>query len=146
MRGDQTINGKEARLYIDGELCAYAKNLEATIEKAKEDVPILGKRFTSKKVAGVSGSGTLTIYKVTSKFQESMLQYIRTGRDSYFTVQSVLDDPGSGRGVERATLYDVNIDSTKFAGFDVETASLEEEVPFTFEGADLPESLSSTIV
>lgn len=140
-RAQNTINGKEGRLFVNGEEVAYVKNLDATVEKAKSDVPIIGRRWMGKKSTGVSGSGTLTLYKVTSKFVQSMLRYAQTGEDEYFTFQEVVDDKGSGRGVERTTLYDVNIDSAKLGKLNVEDAVLEEEVPFTFEGADLPESL-----
>lgn len=141
--GQNTLSGKEGRLFLDGEELASIKGFESTIEKTKEDVPIMGRRFMSKKTNGVSGSGTMTFYKVSSRFIELMLQYIETGIDQYFTVQSVLDDKGAGLGTERVTLYNVNFDSVPFGMLDVETASLEEEIPFTFEGAKLPEKLKS---
>jgi hypothetical protein len=140
-RGSNAISGREGRLYMDGEEIAYAKNFEATIEKQKGDVPIIGRRFMSKKTSGVSGTGTITLYKVTSKFNAMMMEYVRTGRDAYFTIQGVLDDQGSDRGTERVTLYDCNIDSVRIGNLDAEADALEEEIPFTFEGADLPEEL-----
>lgn len=144
MRAHNTINGKEGRLFLDGEEVAQIKKLEATIEKNKAEVPIMGRRWIGRKTSGLNGTGTLTLYKVTSKFQKMMLQYAQTGEDVYFTLQSVLDDKGAQRGIERVTLYDVNIDSVTIAQLDVETESLEEEVPFTFEGADLPETLADS--
>lgn len=139
--GENVISGKEARLFLDGEEVAYAKSYEAIIEKTKAEIPILGRRFKGHKTSGVSGTGTLTLYKVTSKFSRMMLEYIRTGRDVYFTLQSVLDDKGADRGTERVTLYHCNMDSVKIGQLDAEADALEEEIPFTFEGADLPESL-----
>ncbi len=56
---------------------------------------------------------------------------MKKGEDPYFTLQAVLDDASSGRGTERVTLYDVNFDSAKIAGLDVDSEALEEEVPFT---------------
>ncbi|WP_139491788.1 phage tail tube protein [Brevibacillus dissolubilis] len=140
-RAENTINGKEARLFLDGEEIAYAKAFEATIEKNKADIMTLGNRWTGKKTTGVAGTGTLTLYKVTSKFTRMMLEYANSGRDVYFTLQGVLDDPGSGRGTERVTLLNCNIDSVTIGQFDVEAEALEEEVPFTFEGAELPSAL-----
>lgn len=144
-RAQNAISGKEARLFVDGEEIAYAKSFEATIEKSKSEVPILGRRMTGHKSNGASGSGTMTLYKVTSKFNRMMLNYIKTGEDVYFTIQGVLDDKGSGRGTERVTLYHCNIDSVKFGQFDVESEALEEEIPFTFEDCDLPESLTEDV-
>lgn len=140
-RAQNTISGKEGRLFLDGEELAYIKKFEATIEKNKAEVNIMGRRMTGHKTTGAKGTGTATFYKVTSKFVRIMLDYIKTGEDKYFTFQGVLDDKSSGRGTERVTLYDVNFDSVKVAGLDVDSEALEEEIPFTFEDADLPEAL-----
>lgn len=143
-RAQNTISGKEGRLFLDGEELAYIKTFEATIEKNKSEVNIMGRRMTGHKTTGANGTGTATFYKVTSKFIRIMLDYVKNGQDAYFTLQSVLDDQSSGRGTERVTLFDVNFDSAKVAGLDVDSEALEEEVPFTFEGVDLPEELSET--
>ena len=140
-RAKNAISGKEGRLFLDGEEMAHIKTFEATIEKKKSELNIMGRRMSGHKTTGASGTGTATFYKVTSKFIRIMLDYVKTGEDPYFTFQEVLDDKGSGRGTERVTLYDVNFDSAKIAGLDVDSEALEEEVPFTFEDADLPEEL-----
>ena len=140
-RAGNTISGKEGRLFMDGEELAYAKTFEATVEKNKNELNILGRRMTGHKTTGASGTGTLTVYKVTSKFVRIMRDYVKTGVDPYFTFQEVLDDKSSGRGTERVTLYDVNLDSAKIAGLDVDSEALEEEIPFTYEDFDLPEEL-----
>lgn len=141
-RAQNTISGKEGRLFLDGEELAYIKVFEANIEKNKSEVNIMGRRMTGHKTTGASGTGTATFYKVTSKFVRLIADYVKTGIDPYFTMQSVLDDKSSGRGVERVTLFDVNFDSAKVAGLDVDSEALEEEVPFTFEDIDLPEELN----
>lgn len=143
-KAQNTISGKEGRLFLNGEELAYIKSFEATIEKNKSEVNIMGRRMTGHKTTGASGTGTATFYKVTSKFVKIMMGYVKTGKDEYFTIQSVLDDTSSGRGTERVTLLDVNFDSAKVAGLDVDSEALEEEVPFTFEYIDLPEELSET--
>ena len=38
----------------------------------------------------------MTIYYVTSLFRELMLDYIRSGKDTYFDLVVVNDDPNSG--------------------------------------------------
>lgn len=143
-RGDNTINGKEGKLFLDGEEVVHVKTFTSTAEKVKNQVNIMGRRWVSNKTSGIVGTGSMTVYYVTSKFRKMLLEYSKTGKDVYFTLQGVLDDPGADRGKERVTLYDVNIDSAIFGSLDVETGSLEEEVPFTFEGADLPESLKDS--
>ncbi|RJS59146.1 phage tail tube protein [Bacillus sp. PK3_68] len=140
-RSGNTISGKEGRLFLDGEEMAYVKSFEANIEKEKTEVKVLGRRMTGHKTVGASGTGTLTVYKVTSKFVRLMINYVKTGEDPYFTFQEVLDDKSSGRGTERVTIYDVNFDSAKVAGLNAEGEILEEELPFTFEDIDMPEEL-----
>ncbi|WP_046180389.1 phage tail tube protein [Domibacillus tundrae] len=141
-RSGNTINGREGRLFFEGDEVAYTKSYEATIEKNKTEVPVLGRRMMGHKTIGASGSGTLVVYKVTSKFVRLMADYVNKGEDPYFTFQEVLDDKASGRGTERVTISDVNFDSAKVAGLNAEGEVLEEELPFTFEGIELPEELA----
>ncbi|PAF18611.1 phage tail tube protein [Terribacillus saccharophilus] len=143
-KAQNTISGKEGRLFLNGEEMAYIKTFEANIEKNKSEVNVMGRRMTGHKTTGANGTGTATFYKVTSKFVKLMIDYVANGNDPYFTLQAVLDDKASGRGTERVNLYDVNFDSAKVAGLDVDSEALEEEVPFTFENIDLPEELSET--
>ncbi|HLR92406.1 MAG TPA: phage tail tube protein [Atopostipes sp.] len=144
MRGRNAISGKEGKLFLEGEELAHIKNFEATVEKEKEEVPVMGRRMMGHKSNGGTGTGTATFHKVTSRFIQIMKEYMNTGVDPYFTMQSVLDDKTSGRGVERVTLYDVNFDSVDVAKLDVETTALEEEIPFTFEDFDVPDALKDT--
>ncbi|MBC1233162.1 phage tail tube protein [Listeria booriae] len=143
-KAQNTISGKEGGLFVDGIEVAEVKTCEATIEKNKSEVNVMGRRMTGSKTTGAKGTGTLTIYKVTSRFVKMMLDYVKTGKDPYFSVQTYIDDKASGRGAERITLKDVNIDSVKIVNLDVDSEALEEEIPFTFEDFDVPESLKST--
>lgn len=141
-RAQNTISGKEGRLFLDGEELAYIKVFEADIEKNKSEVNVMGRRMTGHKTTGANGTGTATFYKVSSRFIKLIVDYVKTGVDPYFTMQAVLDDKSSGRGTERVTLYEVNFDSAKVGNLDVDSEALEEEVPFTFEDIDLPEELN----
>lgn len=141
-REHDAISGKMARAYatINGrrEELFYAKSLEATIEKNKVDVPVLGKTNTPQRAAGWSGSGTMTIYYVTSIFRQLMLNYIKTGQDFWFDLQVINEDPVSSTGKQTAVLRDCNLDSVVIAQFDATSDDmLEEEMPFTFNDADL---------
>lgn len=140
-RSGNTISGKEGRVFLNGEEMAHVKNFDANMEKNKSEVPIMNRRMTGHKTVGASGTGTLTVYKVTSQFVRLAAEYVKTGEDPYFTFQEVIDDQASGRGTERVTLHDVNFDSFKVAGLNAEGEVLEEELPFTWEGIELPEAL-----
>ncbi|WP_028988030.1 phage tail tube protein [Thermicanus aegyptius] len=141
-REGDAISGKQARAYatINGrvEELFYARSLEATIEKNKVDVPVLGKTNTPQRSAGWKGSGTLTIYYVTSIFRQLMVEYVKTGRDFWFDLQIVNEDPQSSTGKQTVLLRGCNLDSVTIAKFDATSDDmLEEELPFTFSDADL---------
>lgn len=136
------ISGKQARAYatINGRIeeLFYARSIEATIEKNKVDVPILGKTNLPQRSAGWKGTGTLTIYYVTSVFRKLMLDYIKKGEDFWFDLQVINEQPGSSAGKQTAVLKRCNLDSVIATRFDATSDDmLEEEMPFTFSDYDL---------
>lgn len=142
MREQDAISGKMARAYatINGrrEELFYAKSLEATIEKNKIDVPVLGKTNTPKRSAGWSGSGTMTVYYVTSVFRQLMRDFVKTGQDFWFDLQVINEEPNSATGKQTAVLMNCNLDSIVAAKFDATSDDmLDEEMPFTFSDYDL---------
>lgn len=148
MREQDAISGKMAKAFItiNGrvEELFYAKSIEATIEKNKVDVPVLGRTNTPQVSSGWSGSGTLTIYYVTSLFRQLMRDYVKTGRDFWFDLMIVNEDPQSSAGRQRVVLKGCNLDSVSAAQFDATSDDrLEEELPFTFNDYDILESFTT---
>lgn len=142
LKAEDVITGKQARAFAtinsQVEELFYAKSIEAKIEKNKTDVPILGKMNVGKKSTGWSGSGTLTVYYVTSLFRSLMLKYIKTGKDFYFDLQITNEDTTSSIGKQTTVLKNCNLDSVIIASFDASSDdAMEEELPFTFEDADI---------
>lgn len=126
-----TINGRTEELF-------YAKTVEATIEKNKVDVPVLGRTNTPQRTAGWKGTGTLTIYYVSSVFRQLMRDFIRNGTDFWFDLQIVNEQPGSSTGKQTVILKNCNLDSVIAAKFDATSDDmLDEELPFTFEDYDI---------
>ncbi|MBD2846191.1 phage tail tube protein [Paenibacillus sp. IB182496] len=137
-----TISGKTGKAFaiLEGQVheLFYAKTVESTIEKNKADVPVLGRTNIGKKAAGWSGSGTLTVYYMTSVFRQLMLEFINTGKDFYFDLQIVNEDPASSVGKQTVVLRNCNLDSMIAAKFDATSDDmLDEEMAFTFEGYDI---------
>lgn len=141
LKAGDTISGQEGRAYatINGQVeeMFYVKTLEATVEKNKTDVKTLGKRGTQHKANGWTGTGSMTIYYVTSRFRQLMLDYIKTGKDTYFDITVVNEDEGSSIGKQTVVLRDVNLDSVIMAKVDTESEVLEEDTDFTFEDVDV---------
>lgn len=116
-----------------------AINLEASIEKNKVEVPILGKTGKGNKASGWSGSGSATFHYNTSIFRELLLEYMQTGKDIYFDIQITNEDPTSTVGRQTIILKDCNLDGGILAKFDADGEYLDEELDFTFENAEMPE-------
>lgn len=136
-----TISGQEAKAFMTisgrNEELFYAKKLESKIEKEKSEGKTLGKRGTQSKAKGYKGTGTLTVYKVTSLFIELMIKYMKEGIDTYFDLTVVNEDPTSSVGKQTVVLKDCNFDEVSIALFDVDSEALEEDMSFTFDDIDL---------
>lgn len=135
------ISGQEAtaQAIIDGQIVDLfmAKSIEATFTKRKSEVRTLGKRGTQNKTTGWTGTGTLTVYYVSSVFRKMALDYIKNGKDLYFTLVVVNRDPTSTIGTQTMALYNCNLDATTLAKFDTEADALDESMSFTFDDAEM---------
>ena len=126
-----TVNGERFRLF-------QAKKLEAKAEKTKTEVDILGRVSKGNKATGMKYSGSMTIFKNTSRFTKMMKEYKDSGADIYFDMQITVNDPSSDAGEETVILKDCNLDSLSIAVFDASGEWLEQDVDFTFEDFELP--------
>lgn len=120
-----------------------AISLEATFEKTKTEVPILGHTGKGNKATGWKGTGSATFHYNTSIFRQMMLDYKNTGEDTYFDIQITNDDPTSGVGRQTIILHDCNIDGGILAKFDADAEYLDEDMDFTFEDFSMPESFAN---
>ena len=115
-------------------------NFEATFEKVKTEVPILGKTGKGNKTTGWKGTGSATCHYNTSIFRELMVKYKDTGEDIYFDIQVTNEDPTSAAGRQTVVFLDCNIDGGILAKFDADSEYLDEEMDFTFEDFKMPET------
>lgn len=138
------ISGQEGRAYatINGrvEEMFYAKKIEATAEKQKTEGKVLGRRGTQSKASGWKGTGSMSIYYATPIFRQMMLDYIKTGKDTYFDLQVINEDPNSTIGKQTTVLKNVNLDSVIMAKVDVDSDLLDEDVNFTYDDVDILDS------
>lgn len=148
LKANDTISGQEAVATMmvknaDGsttlENMFWAKDLEATAEINKTEVRTLGKRGAQNKPTGWSGSGSLTIYYITSLFRKMALQYIKNGVPVFFDMTITNSDAASSVGAQSIVLKNCSIDSVILAKFDTESDVLDESVEFTFDDAEILE-------
>lgn len=111
----------------------HLKNIEATVEFEKEQVPILGKRGKGNRKKGETYSGSMTVYYIDSTFRKYAQYYKDVGKDFYFDIQIVNEDHTTSVGKQVVTLLECNIDSLVVAKLDADSTVLEEDMDFTFE-------------
>ena len=119
-----------------------AINLEASIEKTKSEIPILGRTGKGNKTTGWKGSGSATFHYKTSIFREQLYRYKETGQDVYFDIQITNEDPTSSVGRQTIILKDCNVDGGILAKFDADAEYLDEDLDLTFEDWEMPEQFS----
>lgn len=141
LKAGDIISGQEGRatLKVDGNIenMFYVKQLEATFEKQKSEVRTLGHRGTQHKTTGWSGTGSMTIYYISSLFRKLAQRYAREGKDIYFDITIENNDPTSSVGRQTVVLYSCNVDSTVIAKLDVDNTELDEDLDFTFEDFEI---------
>lgn len=140
LAGD-TVNGREGTVYatIKGKVynLLEIKTLEAKVEKQKSDIPVLGFRGIQTKAKGYKGSGSVEAYYVSSLPRQTLIDYMNTGVDTYFTIVVTNEDKTTSLGAQRIQLNNVNIDSAVIAKVDVDADNLTESYDFTFDSAEI---------
>ncbi len=143
MKAKDSVSAKLAECFVTIGDRRYnfmqAINLEASFEKNKTEIPILGKTGQGNKSTGWTGSGSATFHYNTSIFRQMMLDYKETGEDVYFDIQVTNDDPTSSVGRQTVILKDCNIDGGIITKFDADGEYLDEDMDFTFEDFSMPE-------
>lgn len=144
MMAQDTVSAALAECFLDIDGNRYnfmqAKNLEASIEKKKTEVAILGQTGKGNKAIGWSGKGKASFYYNTSIFREMLLEYKKTGKDIYFDIQVTNEDPASAAGRQTIILRKCNLNGGILVKFDTDSENLEEDLEFTFEDFDMPET------
>jgi len=142
LAGD-AISGKEGQVLATindkVKICAEIKAITATIAKDKADFKALGfpGRGTQHKAIGWNGTGSVTFYYVTTDWAKMVIDYARTGKDIYFDMVVVNDDPGSSVGAQRIKLGLCNLDGSDIAKLDVDTDFLTGAFNFTFSSVEI---------
>lgn len=117
--------------------------VEATVEKTKVEVPILGQRMKGNKTINTKGTGTATVHYNISTFRKAMKHFVDTGEDMYFDMIVINNDPTSAAGRQTTVLKGCNLNKTIVAKVDAnESNYMTEEFEFTFESWDMPEEFN----
>lgn len=147
--GAPVIAGGEGSLIIteDGKQIELASvsSVEVNVEHDKADIQPVGHRLTLHKVTGSSGSGSMTLYYMSSRFGHHMEAYKDTGVSPYFDMIVTNDDPASPAKRQRVLLKGVNLDSDVLSTLDGSHTELTVDCDFTFEDFQILESFCQNV-
>lgn len=144
MKGKDAISAKLAECFvtIEGNRYNFMQmiNFEASFEKTKTEVPVLGKTGIGNKATGWKGTFSATAHYNQSIFRTLLQKYKDTGEDVYFEIQVTNDDPTSAAGRQTIVFMDCNTDGGILAKFDADGEYLDEDINGTFEDFKMPET------
>jgi hypothetical protein len=146
MRGQDALAASLAQCYVTINDRRYnfmsMIDFEATMEKNKTEVPILGQPGQGNKSNGWTGKFKGTAHYNQSIFRKMLLDYKATGEDVYFEILVTNDDPTSKAGRQSIVLIGCNLDGGTLTKFDADGEYLDEDVEGTFEDWSMPEAFA----
>lgn len=126
----RVISGTWGEVWLDGEYVGECYALQAKHAFTKEDVQQYGQMEVDSKILAIKGTGSMEMYKVSSRMANLIGTKINKGEDVRFTVTSKLSDPDA-YGAERVVLRNVSFDDLTVADWKVGTKG-NITAPFTF--------------
>jgi len=123
-------------MWLDDEKMAEVYGVQAKQKYNKEKIQIPGTYVEDNHVVSVSGSGSLKMYKTSSRMLE-VAQRIKNGEDVRFTIISKRKNK-KGK-TERVFILGVSFDESVIADWETGKIS-QEEIPFTFTDFDVKDS------
>ena len=131
-----TVNGGQGYVQIELngnlETLFQIKNVDAHLEKNKESLKIAGSHWEHSKLATIKGTGSCTMYYMTSTFVKLAQTLAKEGKDFEFDMIITNEDVNSSVGKQTTVLRNCNMDKILVGKFDIDSVALEEDFDFTF--------------
>lgn len=149
LQAEDAVNGREgvATAEINGEVIELMElaNLSINIEKNKTEFKAMGTRNTQNKSTGWKGTGSANVRYISSRWAKLMQDYVKTGKDTYFTIVVTNEDPGSATGKQVIQVLGCNLDSLDIAKLDVDADVLDQDIDFTFNDFNILQEFNSLV-
>lgn len=139
--GKRIISGTWGEIWLDNEYVSECYGAQIKSSFNKESVQICGQMEEDSKITSIKNTGSLRMYKVSSRMAIKIGTAIREGRDLRFTVISKLADPDS-YGSERIVVSNVSFDDLTLADWEVGVTG-KIEAPFTFVKYDFLDTVEA---
>lgn len=140
----KVVSGNFGTVMHDGEFLTSVQKVEAKIEIEKQEVKVAGTRKVGHKTTSTKGTGSIGMYKVSSKFALAIAQIMDDTAAPFVTSLIIkLDDP-EAEGIDRIVLKGVQFDNIPLANFEVGSL-VEEELNFTFDDMEYLDAMGVVI-
>lgn len=147
LQAEDAVNGREgvATAEINGQIVELMElaNITITVEKNKTEFKAMGTRNTQNKTTGWTGTGSATVRYVSSRWAKMFEEYVKTGKDTYFTIVVTNEDPGSATGKQVIQVLGCNLDGMDIAKLDIDSDVLDQDIDFTFSDFNVLEEFKS---
>ena len=146
MTADKAISGSQGTVWITyndtGERFCFARliNLEAKAKLNKTALPVLGRTGKVHKVGSWEGEGSAKMYYCDSTMRQRVAEYKKTGKMFTMDIEVYNDDETSSLDAQAVTLKECLLDEIIVAKIDAESEYLDEEISFTFDDFDVPDT------
>lgn len=136
LQAEDCVNGREGTVtaVIEGkveELMEVA-NIDISIDKNKTEFKAMGTRNTQHKTTGWTGTGSMNVRYISSRWAKILQRYVKDGIDTYFNIVVTNNDPSSSAGKQTIQVIGCNLDGASIAKLDVDADILDQDVNFTF--------------
>ena len=134
MKATQTMNGQFGKLFHDGVWMTNITSAQASVEIGKEEIKIAGSRWIGHKQVSLTGSGTMTGYKITNDLAKKIGNVFYARNKSFVTeLVMKIDDVDNPKGKVWIRLMGVQFDVIPLLNYE-HGSIVTEETPFTFYG------------
>lgn len=134
VRGNKTLSGTWAEVWIDGDKIFEVSKIELKISVNREDVQL--DLDVDSKMTGLKGEFTLTVKKVYSRYA-AVFEELKKGVDKRVQIISKLQDPDAVRGqIERYAVENCWFNELPMVNYE-KGGILEEEVSGGFTPTDM---------
>lgn len=134
VRGNKTLSGTWAEVWIDGDKIFEASKIELKVSVNREDVQL--DLDVDSKMTGLKGEFTLTVKKVYSRYA-SVFEELKKGVDKRVQIIAKLQDPDAVRGqIERYAADNCWFNELPMVSYE-KGGIIEEEVSGGFTPTDM---------
>lgn len=126
----RVANGTWGQIWLDGDYVSECYGCKLAVKTTKEKIHLAGQMAGDNKITGIELTGTLKLYKCSSRMARLIGDKMKSGQDVRFTIISKLADPDT-YGAERISATGVSFDDLTLA--DWESGKIgQTECPFTY--------------